>query len=78
MFLTALQLLVLVVVQEAVFDQRAHGADPEMALGYPADGMDIPQPAGAFLYVRLQVVDGVVETLIAVGITSFEDCPLLT
>ena len=71
--LTALELLVFVVVEKTAFDQGPHGADPEMALGHPADGLDIAQATGALLDVGFEIATAVVEFRMACDLL-FEFC----
>ena len=65
MLFAALELTVFAVVQKAMLDQRRHGVDAEMALGDPANGLDIAQPTRTFLQVGFKVLAAVVELGVA-------------
>ena len=66
--LRRLQLRELARRQEAVAGEFLERLGAEMALGDPGDGLDVAQPAGALLDVRLEVVGGVVEAVMALGL----------
>jgi len=51
--------------EEPVADQFIERLGAEMALGDPADGLDVAQAARARLHVRLEVVTGVVVAVVA-------------
>ena len=66
--LRGLQLAQLALGQEAVLDQLIERVGAEVPLRDPADGLDVAQPAGARLHVRLEVVGRVVVAMMARGL----------
>ena len=56
---------VLGIVHEALGDHVLVGLGIEVALGHPADHLDIAKPPGGALDVRLEVILGVVEAVVA-------------
>ena len=56
--------------QEPLGRELGEALGAEVALGDPGDGLDVAQPAGAGLHVRLEVVGGVVGLGVAVGLLA--------
>ena len=59
------ELAVLALGEEAVGDQLVQVPGAVVALGHPADHLDVAQPARALLDVGLELVGGVVEAVVA-------------
>ena len=60
--------------EEAMVDQFVQCFGAEVALGYPGDGLDVTQTAGAGLDVGFEVVGGVVVTVVTLLLLAHFCC----
>ena len=63
--MAGVQNVVFIAGEKAVLHQIAQAVGVKVALGYPADVLDVAQPTGSAFDVGLQAVFGVVELVVA-------------